>query len=520
MSVRTRRPSARRRREEKARESAAKKREKTRKAQERRKKEQAEKRNKAEVRAKEQRQKEKQRKKEKADKAEKAQKLKEKKQKETKAKEAEKALKAKVREAKEKIRLKELAEKKQKEKNEKAKEKADKAEKAAKETLKKQAIAKERERKLQCQKKKASREREIKSDFPKQISISQRGGWTFFGNPYAPLSLYAKGNICQLEGRLRKTRSCQRNCVVAKLNDHRCRPPKTLRFTANHDGRQVAISVTKDGFVRIGAYQPAWVSLSGIMWTRANYMMESTELLEVDEAAGKKVSSHKTQWSGAIQPLNGWVAKEALIAHKHGNLCVLAGQLDGQSWLKPHGKTHRFVAKLPANCRPFSRMMFSAQSMPQGRPLRVDLLADGHVEIVGVEGRPLQPTVILDGIVFSTVEGTKLKLNAGFDAFGAGYQTPEARAENGICHLQGLVKGSLVPRKIADLPEWCRPQNTLTFNSPYNDHVLRLDVTPNGEVWLKSNNGSKGKQFISVSSVTFPIPYVSAYGAIMSAPCK
>merc|ERR1711959_766752 len=137
-------------------------------------------------------------------------------------------------------------------------EKADKAEKKAKENSKKEAEAEERERKLQCKKKKQARERQIKNQFPQKISISYRGKWKFFGEPYAPLALYAKGNVCQLEGRLRKTQECSSNCIVAKLNEARCRPPKTLHFAVNHDHEQVAIQISKDGFVRIGSFQPKW----------------------------------------------------------------------------------------------------------------------------------------------------------------------------------------------------------------------------------------------------------------------
>eukprot|EP00657_Telonema_sp_P-1_P002582 TRINITY_DN1598_c0_g1_i3.p1 TRINITY_DN1598_c0_g1~~TRINITY_DN1598_c0_g1_i3.p1 ORF type:complete len:311 (+),score=37.55 TRINITY_DN1598_c0_g1_i3:132-1064(+) len=309
-------------------------------------------------------------------------------------------------------------------------------------------------------------------------------------------------------------------CIRDRLNDHQCRPPKTLHFAANHDTGQVAISITKDGFVRIGEQQPDWVSLSGIVWTRSQYMMEEESLLETSESetAMKAPAAHNLQWSGAIKPLPGWRQKQALIAHKHGNLCILAGQLSGNTWLRPNGGP-RMVGQLPSRCRPFARTIFSSQSLPAGRPLRIDLHPNGKVEVIGVEGRPLQPLGILDGIVFSTVEGTKLKMNTGFEAWGKGYQAPQARAENGICHIQGLVKGDLKPRKIATLPEWCWPQRTLTFNSPYNDHVLRLDVNANGELWLKSTNKGQRK-FVSLSAITFPIPYQSAYGAIMNTPCK
>merc|ERR1711907_544065 len=297
-------------------------------------------------------------------------------------KQKERDLKERKKKAEEKQQKKELREKRALELGEKAKEQSRKAEKASKETAKKKAEAAERERKMQCKKKKLKQERHIKSQYPKKISISYRGGWKFYGPPYSPLHLYTKGNICQLEGRLRKSKSCVPSrdncCDIAKINDAQCRPPKTLHFATNHDRKQVAIQVKENGFVCVGEYQPNWVSLSGIMWTRSNYMMEeSTALLEVAEGTGaqkkntRRRSSNSLFWSGQIQGVNGWQQKQALISHKHGNLCVLAGQLQGQSWLKPRGSLDRVV--------------------------------------------------VLDGIVFSTVEGSKLKLNTGFTAWGKGY---------------------------------------------------------------------------------------------------
>merc|ERR1711907_28344 len=297
-------------------------------------------------------------------------------------KQKERDLKESKAKAEEELRLREVAEKRALEKKELAAKKKEKAEKAEAEADKKKAEAAERERKMQCKKDKLKQERHIKSQYPKKISISYRGGWKFYGPPYSPLHLYTKGNICQLEGRLRKSKSCVPSrdncCDIAKINDAQCRPPKTLHFATNHDRKQVAIQVKENGFVCVGEYQPNWVSLSGIMWTRSNYMMEeSTALLEVAEGTGaqkkntRRRSSNSLFWSGQIQGVNGWQQKQALISHKHGNLCVLAGQLQGQSWLKPRGSLDRVV--------------------------------------------------VLDGIVFSTVEGSKLKLNTGFTAWGKGY---------------------------------------------------------------------------------------------------
>merc|ERR1711957_65399 len=448
---------------------------------------------------------------------------------------AEKAAKQKVKENKKKAQRRELAEKRAQELEEKSKEKAEKDAKRAKEKAKKEAASKEKTRKAECKLKKLNREKHIKAAYPKKLSISYRGGWKYYGNQYAPLAVYAKGNVCQLEGTLRKTKNSN---IVAKLNDHRCRPSKTLYFPANHGNRQGAIKIDKAGFVRIGGYKPSSFSLSGLGWTRGNYMMmeESTELLETGESDGK-TSKGKNQWSGAIEGLNGWQQKKTAISHKHGNLCVLAGQMEGQTWIKPSKDVQgtRYIAKLDGPCRPYKRLMFSTYGMPGGVPLRVDVLPDGRIEVEDVHNRALEPIVNLDGIVFSTVKGSKIKLNTGFTSYGQGYMRPQARQENGICHVQGLAKGSVSPRKVATLPTWCRPARTLSFNAPNNRYVHQLDVLPNGDVMLKSgaNGGDKGESlhgdkgekgwkgasFVSLSQITFPIPYESAYGAIMNKPC-
>merc|ERR1712070_407963 len=430
--------------------------------------------------------------------------------------------------AKAKAQERELAAKRALEKKEKAKEHSEK----------KETKAKEKTRKLDCKLKKLNREKEIKAAYPKKLSISYRGGWKYRGGKHAPLAVYAKGNVCQLEGMLRKTKD---SSIVAKLNDHRCRPSQTLYFPANHGNRQVAIQIDKAGFVRIGDYKPSYISLSGLVWSRGNYMLmeESTELLETREsdttgASRRQAKSDNSRWSGAIKEMNGWRQKKTLAAHKHGNLCILAGQLEGDTWLKPSRDVQgtRYVAKLPTDCRPYQRLMFTTYGMPTGEPLRVDVLPDGHIEVIDVHNRPLEPKVNLYGIVFSTVEGKHIKLNTGFDSYGHGYMSPQARQENGMCHVQGLVKGSVSPRKVGTLPSWCRPAKTLTFSGSNNRHLHRLDVMPNGDVMLKpganggdslhgdkGTKGWKGTSFVSLSQITFPIPYESAYGAIMNKPC-
>jgi len=421
--------------------------------------------------------------------------------KEVATKEAEKAQKEKVKEEQEKYRQRMIADAKAKEQADKAKELSDKAAAKARETAVKAAEAKERERKLECNKKKAAQELKIKQAYPKQISVSYREGWSFFGEHYSPLAVYVKGSICQLQGRLRKTKECSGDCFVAKINDHQCRPDRLMRFASNHDGKQVAISINKDGKVYIGDYQPDWISLSGITWSRQGY-------------------SSKTSSTSDIKPLEGWTEDKKLVANKHDNLCVLSGELSGSSWLKPVGQNARYVALLPSNCRPFAQLMYSTQALPSGEALRVDLHPNGKVEVVGVLSRPLEAKVSLDGISFSTVEGTILKLNTGFEAFGKGYTAPQARLENGICSIQGLTKGNLEPRRITTLPEWCRPAKTLTFNAPHNEQVMRLDVTAQGEVWLKTRTQGTKREFLSLSSINFPVPYESAYGAIMKSECK
>merc|ERR1711865_247383 len=305
---------------------------------------------------------------------------------------AEKAAKQKVKENKKKAQRRELAEKRAQELEEKSKEKAEKDAKRAKEKAKKEAASKEKTRKAECKLKKLNREKHIKAAYPKKLSISYRGGWKYYGNQYAPLAVYAKGNVCQLEGTLRKTKNSN---IVAKLNDHRCRPSKTLYFPANHGNRQVAIKIDKAGFVRIGSYKPSSFSLSGLVWTRGNYMMmeESTELLETGESDGK-TSKGKNQWSGAIEGLNGWQQKKTAISHKHGNLCVLAGQMEGQTWIKPSKDVQgtRYIAKLDGPCRPYKRLMFSTYGMPGGVPLRVDVLPDGRIEVEDCTTEPWSPS--------------------------------------------------------------------------------------------------------------------------------
>lgn len=302
---------------------------------------------------------------------------------------------------------------------------------------------------------------------------------------------------------------------MASLVTQECRPSHTLRFAVNGQTKQgnqeVSISITPGGHIELSQAQgtPAvqWVSLSGVIWTRDLYQRTST--------------SHSI---GQITPKSDWKnhdlsnAPKALVARKHGNLCILSGELQGNTWLLPEGQTSRQVAVLPTLCRPASRLVFSTPSRPddgKGEILRVDLHPDGAVEVVSAQGRALQTRVVLDGITFSTVKGTKLDMEKGYEAWGKVYDVPQSFEEHGICHLQGMVRGKLEPGLVTKIPKSCRPQKTLTFNSANNKRVEQLDVTPNGEVWLRSNSGGKDS-FVSLSGITFPIPVDNGLGELGS----
>lgn len=260
-------------------------------------------------------------------------------------------------------------------------------------------------------------------------------------------------------------------------------------------------------------------------------MESATALLETAEGAAQGATS-----SSGIRSLHGWKPSQPLIAHRHGNLCILTGQLRSDTWIKPDltKQGNRFVAQLPKNCYPSNRLMFSTYGRPNGVPLRIDVLANGRVEVIAdVHKRALVPEVNLQGIVFSTAGGNlRLKLSSGFSAYGHGYDKPMARQEQGLCHLQGTLgtSGRVRAGKLATLPAGCRPARKQMFNAANNMYVHQLVVHPSGELRLTASKSVDQKRlhgggkkdmasFISLDSITFPIPMEAALGEIAKMPC-
>merc|ERR1712166_40556 len=454
-----------------------------------------------------------------------------------KAKADEEALKARLaaQEAAKKARERATKLAAQEEKAQKTKEKAQKLQAAkararalakklaelARKAEAKLALAKEKAQKDRCKAKKEKQVKALRLDYPHKADVSTRDKWKNYGEHYANLAVFAKGDICQLEGRLRNEGiECNSKvCVVAKIDKRECRPDRMMHFSSNHGDKQLSISINTDGEIRIGSFKPkTWISLSGVTWTRARYSDKTSQKMD------RKL----------IQPntLANWAkSSSALVADKHKNLCILSGELSGLSWLKPGSSPARYVATLPKGCWPSSRLMFSTVVVPDiktGESLRVDLHTNGKIEVIGVMSRALEPKISLDGIAYSVVAGTKLKLEAGLKPLEVKgdqqYAVPQAVVENCICVLQGAVEGNLESQKLATLPEWCRPDKTLTFNSPHNAHVMQLDVNAQGEVYLKktgsaSEDRSAKVGFVSLSSVIFPVPFATKLSDIESAAC-
>jgi len=411
------------------------------------------------------------------------------------------------------------------------------ANKAAIELNKKALAKKAAAEKARCQARERQNKGSIKKKYPKKAAFQALDRYVSWdqgsqdqdevddssGSAYAQIAVHYKASVCTLEGRLRVNKKVQCSsadqCKVGEVKAQACWPKRDMHFTSNHGGEQLSVTLKTNGFLFLGSLQPKdWISLSGITWARESNKDNSQAIIEASSWKSLSVAPHKP------------------MATKQGTLCMLSGMFSSSSWMLEVGKTARIIAKLPESCRPTSRLMFSAQAFPdvgKGEELRVDLHKNGDVEVLGVEGRPLETKVSLDGISFQTVVGDQMKLARNVNAWSKDeYAAPQAHSANscdgsnnekcvtGMCSVQGLLRVSKLVEgmKLATLPEGCRPRGIVSFNAPHNRRVMQLDVSELGVVTLvkstedasSPNSGSAKDQFISLSSVNFPVPMEAA----------
>ena len=101
----------------------------------------------------------------------------------------------------------------------------------------------------------------------------------------------------------------------------------------------------------------------------------------------------------------------------------------------------------------------------------------------------------IDHDLASYSPGKTLELVNNWVPYSGGFAFPRYAVNNGVCTVSGLIKGH-VWGHVATLPAECRPGKVLIFNLNNNEHSMRVDVYPSGNViWVA---GGKTHSLISL----------------------
>ena len=102
----------------------------------------------------------------------------------------------------------------------------------------------------------------------------------------------------------------------------------------------------------------------------------------------------------------------------------------------------------------------------------------------------------------------------------AGYMNAQCiRTVDGIVKLRGLVRNGTVNSQVGTLPAGYRPafpRTVMVLASVGTDQVARLEIRPNGQIWLLTANGSSSPGtagFMDLDDVSFPCNDVAPAGA-------
>ncbi len=189
------------------------------------------------------------------------------------------------------------------------------------------------------------------------VRLTPNPPWLPYGGHSALPRYYAAGGLCVLSGRLRlqyDDLNMWQDTIVTKLPDE-CRPRDdgVLIFTVNHHDATQGIKVHPDGRLQYfaGTIKVPWLSLNGIMFfTRSNSQPLELNKFWVARSKGFRIPSYR----------------------RSGRLCLLSGVATRLGKLL-HDQTSAdiIVTKLPEECRPLKRLVFSTNQEQTVRSVSV-----------------------------------------------------------------------------------------------------------------------------------------------------
>ena len=188
------------------------------------------------------------------------------------------------------------------------------------------------------------------------------------------------------------------------------------------------------------------------------------------------------------------------------------------------------IAELPESCRPGEQLIFTV--IAEGNPAvtaRVDVKTNGQIHHVA--GGEDSGWLSLTGIKFTVQSGPQsLNLSDTFKGYDAKYKGTESRAttqwmdpqytmSGTLCLLAGRAKAlnentfrlwgkwkkGVVP--FATLPTECRPATQLVYNQNPRGGSSRVDINPNGDVFISNDSGDERSEVSLSGIVTAPVRF-------------
>lgn len=306
------------------------------------------------------------------------------------------------------------------------------------------------------------------------VALSLPSGVKRLDDLYLEPSFVVMGRVCYLSGAAAVDRV---NRLYAQLPVN-CRPAARSVFnTRVKNGATVRLDVKQDGEVLwvAGATDSDWISFDGVAFPT--------------QSAEAQPLSVAPRWRA--MPGYGsasWV--------REGDVCFLSGVLQ----LRDSATTFpQQLAQLPMDCRPTdANLLVSANSGETTQVL--EITRQGAINIVPGAAKK-QDYVSLDGVAFSVVTQSKLRLVDGFQAVGKGYREPTLVKQGSLCLVSGVATSATANEIFALLPETCRPRARLVFHVYHKSRPVRIDVVPDGRmIWMGER---KGGEWLPLDGVRF-----------------
>jgi hypothetical protein len=329
--------------------------------------------------------------------------------------------------------------------------------------------------------------------------LSYASGWASYGGVFGGARYAVSNGHCEVEGSVKVTRfgtiDGQGNSRIATLPAE-CRPSKQLIFSTNHGGVSQRVDVWPNGEIHMRKTDSTggYFSLSGI-----NFITNSVTGTGVSFGTGWR------DLGGAWGPASYAV---------RDNLCFVSGlaTVTSGSIGESHGSV---IATLPTVCRPSKALIFAMNNDDRTQQVRVS--TNGNMQLIAHDTKDATGWISLSGISFpvglSAVEYHHITYADGWTDF-PNFGSTSYSIHGNVCAIGGVAKttsGTIVGRNpntpnskglLFVLPSECRPEKRLIFAIRALTKTQRVDVLPDGKVYLWQAGG-EGETWISLANIEF-----------------